>query len=519
MVMRYLQNSTVLFFYVLAWVSLAITFIVRFPRIIQGNCFFQNSWLGCASDASPAIHAVMWLIICVFVGVFIIGGYMLFRSCLIDYDMNEKYLKIATVVCLLAACVALPVGSGDVSYYYAAGQAVQAQKNIFIEPWARQNQFAFPNTAADISGFTYGPITASIFRTFYQISGNSFLVFTLIWKALSLASLVALGMIVRHIVRTYFPVTNTRYFMYFWLMQPLVLFEVVVNGHFDIVWLVCVLIAIWLVLRKKWFWVVPALVIGIWIKFVPLLLAPVFALWWWSDTKSTLWLRYTVAVAGGLGVGGVLTYVAWKPFWHGFAVFNSLILQSKWAVNSLFSALYFTAQPLFVLILKTQAHWYLTRFVQGALVLLIVYLLYPILVRTLKVLVRKQSLGVPDGVAFIFIGLVVYLAVWQKSFWPWYTIWLMPFAMLLLGYKNIYVNQIMIWVSVVPLVQYALWMLVFFVSKTDAATQIWYAYVNFLSLWALPLYWLVKWRKRSYQLLGNTTSELHTNILFTESVL
>ena len=132
----------------------------------------------------------------------------------------------------------------------------------------------------------------------------------------------------------------------------------------------------------------------------------------------------------GLAIACLITILSWKRYWIGPSVFDAIILQSKWAIMSVFAVIYYSFKPLFVWLLADRAHWYLTRLAQGGLLLAILYLVYPIIKKCLAILFRKEKLESGEYVQMMLVFLAVYMMLWQKSFWPWYGAWLIPLSLI-----------------------------------------------------------------------------------------
>src|SRR5207245_9216315 len=61
--------------------------------------------------------------------------------------------------------------------------------------------------------------------------------------------------------------------------NPLVLWEISANGHNDVVMMAFVLLALLLLLTKRWPLAFPALACAVLIKYISLVLLPIFVLW------------------------------------------------------------------------------------------------------------------------------------------------------------------------------------------------------------------------------------------------
>jgi hypothetical protein len=69
--------------------------------------------------------------------------------------------------------------------------------------------------------------------------------------------------------------------LYFFAWNPLVLLMTVGDGHNDIVLVALVLLALWLLLRERWAFSLAVLALSVWVKYVSLVLVPLFGLYLW----------------------------------------------------------------------------------------------------------------------------------------------------------------------------------------------------------------------------------------------
>jgi len=293
----------------------------------------------------------------------------------------------------------------------------------------------------------------------------------------------------------------------FWLAQPLLLFEWVVNGHFDGLWLLFLLLAIYAVKKDKWWLVLPTLAVGMWIKYIPVLLAPFFLLWWWQRLDRQNWKKLTIEMGVGAVLAVLITIFSWRPFWTGPQVFSSVVVQSKWAVNSVFATLYYALQPLSEKVFGAQAHFYLTRLTQGILLLALVYMLYPFIKKGLNILLKRAQWEDGEYVQAMLIFLLVYLIVWQKSFWPWYGTWFISLGLIAYYAKrNPILFKIIAWMSAIPFIQHIILLTDSIAGDPKAGSTLWFYASVTLTVLAYPLYLLFRWRQKNY----STTETIET---------
>ncbi|MBI2037828.1 MAG: hypothetical protein HYT15_02755 [Candidatus Magasanikbacteria bacterium] len=414
---------------------------------------------------------------------------------------HKKWLYAVGGLLLLAAILMPSLNTHDISFYFSAGKALSQGTNVFAQDWYMANMYACEPKGTNLNGIMYGPITLGFFTLVFNLSQGNFLAFVLVWKLLLLLGLFVSALVSWKIIQL---LSNAKFeklnFYLWWCVQPMIVWQWLGNGQFDVLWVVFVLLAILAAIKKYWWLVIILLVVGIWVKFIPLLMAPWFALWWWQDTNMSNWKQNLSQAAVGIMAGILMTYLLWNPFWQGPQILKPILLQTKWAVSSIFSASYYSLKPLFVQLFTEKAHWILTRALHAAVFLLALYFIYPLFKKAVLVLLKRTQWQPAQYVGAIFISMLIYLAIWQKSFWPWYISWLLPFGLIYLYLSpSIFLKKILIWLSIVPLLSFYIpWIYNHVLRGTDAPSELWFQYMIVLTVWVYPLVQLFKWRKLAY---------------------
>jgi alpha-1,6-mannosyltransferase len=200
--------------------------------------------------------------------------------------------------------------------------------------------------------------------------------------------------------------------------NPLALLESAGNGHNDILMVFFLLLAVFLAASARRQLVIPALVLSISTKFVPVLVLPFFLLF--LTLLETTWRRRFaigtgyLALAAGMGVGIM------APIWPGW---------ENWAVNNLGHGAGKSPFALLVLVLRpwltTNFAFDFSRLLLGGLFLLIyLWLAWRALTgpTTLEHVVLTPSFGV-----FFW-----YLVLPNQQFHAWYLVWPLAMAILLI---------------------------------------------------------------------------------------
>lgn len=450
-----------------------------------------------ATMGSSMVSIILLLVAFVCFGVAVVAAYQLPRGA-VTHRHTQKFLLLA----LLCAIVVIPVNGHDVSFYASAGSTVHHGINVYATSWTVTDHFSCPEAIGPVDGMMYGPLSVRLFELVTTIAPTP-LIFLIVWKLIMVATLLFFVFLMKRIHRAITGREDADRLVWLIAVQPFLVWQWVGSGQFDGLWIVTTLLAILYALRQRWVWVIPLLVIGIWIKFLPLLIAPWFVLWWWQSLGMGKRKNQLIETGVGLLIGLLLTLLAWTGFWQGTRVFHALILQSKWAVNSLFSAVYYSFRPLFTTLFDANGHWFLTRLVHLVLLGGAVYFLVPLFCQIYQVFRRRLVWTPSDYLRAIFVSLLMYLMIWQKSFWPWYVSWVLPFGLLTYICQPTHrtLRRLLLWLSIAPLGFYIVWFtMLALLPNIDPTQTLWFNYSIVLGLWAYPFSLLWQWRKNHYSL-------------------
>lgn len=102
--------------------------------------------------------------------------------------------------------------------------------------------------------------------------------------------------------------------LYLFAWNPLVLLMAIGDGHNDIVMMAVVLLATWFLLRHRWALALGTLALSVWIKYVSLILFPIFSFYaWWQLEKEPARARWIVLGKAYLGFL-LVTILVFAPF-------------------------------------------------------------------------------------------------------------------------------------------------------------------------------------------------------------
>jgi hypothetical protein len=194
----------------------------------------------------------------------------------------------------------------------------------------------YPYSAWRKSISAYGPGWEMLAGLSALVAGDDLLVNIFVFKAVLAAFLAGCGGLIVLILRRLAPERALAGLVLF-IWNPVVVYETIGQGHNDVAMLFWMLLAIWLLLKKRYTLTILALVIGALFKFIPLLFIPAavaIALRDPGTTRARLrWLIITLIVSAAL-VG-----LAYAPFWNGLATL-SITRRTQLYTSSLPTAIY-----------------------------------------------------------------------------------------------------------------------------------------------------------------------------------
>jgi hypothetical protein len=200
----------------------------------------------------------------------------------------------------------------------------------------------FPYAAWRYAPSAYGPAWELLAGLIARISGNGIVANIIGFKLLPGVFLAVSGSLVADFLRQAAP---ERALAGVWLlvMNPIVLYETLGNGHNDIVMAFWMIAAAWMIYQGKYTRAVLFLVIGGLIKYIPILLVPA-AVW-----VALINLKGSRARARFLVLTGVIcaavVVIGFAPFWQGLGTL-SIARRENMFTTSLPSILYQFSIPL-----------------------------------------------------------------------------------------------------------------------------------------------------------------------------
>lgn len=402
-------------FYILGLLSL-----VLYSALMVIPFYFKETSL-------PIIHRNPSLVFsAIFIGL-LVAYFVGFRK-IISQGSVHPLLKVIVAFSILFSIVLLiipPIGSSDVfTYILRARVFTEYGKNPYLVTTANFSQDLFYPYSPKIwhnLPMQYGPVFAIISIATSFISQDGFWLNQFILKILLV--LIHLGniLLIIRLTKLVKPeLGDIPTFLYAW--NPLVLFEVANNAHNDILMTFFVLLALYFYFSKKYFCVLPAILLSVLTKYVTLLLLPLFV---YLIIKKIPKEKLVNFLTKTILVGILLTIILYAPFWHGIATFKSLYIQTQiyaYSNLSLGPMLIFGLREIFS-IFSPVLYPLATQMVRLT-ALFVFFLLY------ILFLFRFFKIQKKDIIWSSFLVLFLYTVIAVTALQPWYFLWVIPLAAL-----------------------------------------------------------------------------------------
>lgn len=203
----------------------------------------------------------------------------------------KKSCIFIAIIAILSGLI-LPNNSSDVYYYIAAGRidsmyGYNMYENNFDKVQASiQEDDIIKNAPGIKHKFIYGVIWAEICKAIGAIPTNLEVVLIYIFKMCN---------IIVHLINAYliYKISKNKKLMYLYALNPLVLFEGIINCHNDIFLILCVLLAVYLKKKDKIGLATLCITCGTLIKYTPIIVLPYI----FSDKKFKEKLKYVAEFA------------------------------------------------------------------------------------------------------------------------------------------------------------------------------------------------------------------------------
>ena len=207
---------------------------------------------------------------------------------------------------------AYPATAVDIFAYVADGQllALHNVNPFVVAPNAFAGDFIVPFLAFPDEPAQYGPVWVLLSGAIARATGTPLLTEVLAYKLVAMAAHLASGFVVYRIAALLAcDRRQAQACAYLFLWNPLLLWEMIANGHNDGLMMLFGLMGVWLFARGRDLLVLAAVASGALVKVPVALIAPLL----FVGTLRRKWARAVEGAALAL----VLAVVLYRPFWQG----------------------------------------------------------------------------------------------------------------------------------------------------------------------------------------------------------
>ncbi len=284
---------------------------------------------------------------------------------------------------------------------------------MLVAPMARP--FAIGTSYGDQPS-AYGPLWFLISFPAALLQPHSYLNSIVILKAWMDVFYIASAVVIFLAVRLWRP-DRALFATALYLWNPFVIMRVLGDGHNDVVMVFFVLLALYWAAKGKWVAVGPALVCSALVKYVTLILGPLFLVYVLTLPAPERRPALPRLLLGG-AIAAVLAVVVYLPFWDGLQTFHWTLIEGDKSITS--TAL--LVQLLFTQPLAGDASGSLSR-----LLMRVAFLIpYAIVLLGVRPPLRRLEAG-------CYQAMLLYVFIAAAWFRPWYLLWIVTIGALLPG--------------------------------------------------------------------------------------
>lgn len=333
-----------------------------------------------------------------------------------DDKKTLKTIILFFVFFSLTLLISSPLGPGDVyNYIYRAKIFTQYRQNPFLVAPINFPDNQLLNYVSHLGSSTptiYGPLWMIISFIPSFVAGNNLFVNLLLFKIIAVIFNFGCFLIIFKIINL-LNYNNKNLILLSYAWNPLILFQVVNEGHNDVVMIFFLLLAIFFLLKNYRNIVLPTLILSVLIKYVTLLLLPLFFIFLIKKNsegikqKMSFFLIQLIIIAS-------MVIVLFFPFWKGFITLKGLYFQSVSA-----SLYHLSLFPFLFSLFNKEA----------ALIRFFSYLFFG-LVYFIIIFVKKTD-DEKKLIKYTFWILTFYLLIASLWFQVWYLIWLIPLGIII----------------------------------------------------------------------------------------
>ncbi|MFA6428557.1 MAG: hypothetical protein WCW02_03380 [Candidatus Buchananbacteria bacterium] len=375
----------------------------------------------------PPKNNVLTVILVIAIFLFVFSFVYFWKKIDNSQTTTKRLLWFSLVFCLIAV-VSLPLLSTDFYTYLIQSKVLS---NYSFSPYLITTDLfsadpVYHATVWDKTLSPYGPVQFLLYWLPSKLFGNCFWLNFLSFKILNLVFFWGCAFVI-YLISTKFNSKFTNQVLYLWLWNPLVLLELLLNGHNDVFMIFFILLAGYFLLQDKILTSLIFLVCAFFTKLTSIIVAPFFLLFLVLNNKLDKLLKLLL---GFLLTASLLVLFVLAPFGFNLSFLNGIravsglcnIATSSFLQSLLAFGVSFKVGLGSVFICESQVVFL------GYAVLAVVFLILGWLFKKDPKVFRLFELS-----ALAFLGYLVLVAGWVQ---PWYFLW--PIALCLLSEKLFY---------------------------------------------------------------------------------
>lgn len=268
------------------------------------------AWFGRYTPSSQAIY----------LGSFLILSAVQYLA----YRIARAHPAVAPVDLIVAGQVVFgilnvwiyPVAALDLYDYLMYGRIVLVYGgNPFFQPPSAFSDVLVAYSPWPNERSVYGPVWQLVSLVPAWLAGEGMLRGLVLFKVLGLVTFLACALVIWRLLQRLSPdLAPAGTLLFAW--NPLLQFELVGNGHNDVLMVLFVLLAVWALLAEKRLLVLPLLALAVLTKLLAVALGPIFL---YGLLRGSRPLRAKLLVVlGGGAIAVALAVATYAPFWGGF---------------------------------------------------------------------------------------------------------------------------------------------------------------------------------------------------------
>lgn len=328
-----------------------------------------------------------------------------------------KIIILFSIIFNLTLLFSFPLGPGDIyNYLFRAEVFTVYHQNPFLIAPVNFPQNPLSKYISDLAKSTptiYGPLWMIISFLPALLSFNNIFVGVMIFKLLAIMFFFLCFWIIYKIISLLDFDKKNKYFLLF-LWNPLLLFEIANEGHNDIIMVFFILLALYYLIREKFYSVIPLLTLSVMIKYISIIIIPFFLIFILKQkNKSNKFFINIIKnwkfIIINLIISLIIIITLFAPFLNSNQIFQGILHQAGMISKSHLSFFPFIISQISneVLVVKIISYF--------AFFLFYLFILFHNQPQNIKQLINK-----------ILLAFILYLFV--ASFWlqAWYFIWIIP---------------------------------------------------------------------------------------------